>query len=308
MNPLWVRRRLNLILGGGVLVLGAWAAWTGLRPHAPLPLISELPVQQVRQIRIDRVGQVSIELGPRADGRWWMEAPTEAPADPERLNTLLRLPAKVSFGAYPLDRARLGELGLDPPLATVVFNGGRVSVGIGRVNPLNHRRYVRVADTVHLVTDSIGDLYAEDPGALVDRHLVPPGVRLLGLELPGLRVHRGALGVWKSEPPAADPELPTRLVRRWLSATALTVEWRPGDRPRGDGEVRFALEGDRVLSLDIVPRAEAVYLVRRELGLNYRMTPAGARRLLRLGDSEAKATGGRPQRPSQGSTPSAAAQ
>ncbi len=287
MNPLRHRRRQNLALAGMVLALGGWWAWTASRPQETLRLISDLPVRQVRSIRIERIGRPPIRLGLHPDGRWWMEAPVEIPADAGRLDSLARLPAKVSFGAYAWDRVRPGELGLDPPLATVVFNGGRVSVGIGRVNPLNERRYVRVADAVHLVTDTIGDLYAENPGALMDRHLVPPGGRIVGLEIPGLRIRPAPQGGWQAEPGPADPRLPVRLVRRWLTDPALAVVWRPGERLEADGEARLALADGRILDFEIVPQTKGAYLVRRDLPLYYRLSPAGLRRLFEGGHGAA---------------------
>lgn len=280
MNPLRWRLWLNLGLAAVVVALGGWMAWRTLYTVDTLTLISDLPAQQVRSLRIERVGRPSISLGLRGDGRWWMDAPIEIPADPARVNTLIRLPAKASFGAYPLTKTEPAELGLDPPLATVVLNGGRVSVGIGGVNPLNNRRYVLVGETVHLVTDTIGDLYSENAAAAANRYLLPSDVRIVSLGLPGLSIRHRPDGGWETEPPVADTKLAERLVNRWQRDPALLVEWWPRRQLDASSEVVVSLEDGRTLHFAIERRGRVVDLIRRDLDLYYRFSPQAAARLL----------------------------
>jgi len=87
----------------------------------------------------------------KTNQHWRITAPVQIAANDFRINTLLKILNTTSHSRYVADTLELGEFGLQQPLTTIRFNQTEIEFGI--VNPINHYRYVKTGNTVHLVDD-----------------------------------------------------------------------------------------------------------------------------------------------------------
>lgn len=279
MNPLRSLGLTNLALAGGVLAVGGWLIWGAEAPDRARAQVAALDAERVRTLSIDRVGRAGIALERRTDG-WWITAPFSIPADATRVRALLEVPSKTRLATYPLSVVETHKLGLDPPLAALRYQPSGLVIGVGRAHPVDRRRYLLVGREVVLVTDTLGDLYTEDPGGFADRHPVPRGVDIRALRLPGLTVERDLHGLWTATDPAWTQERVKALVGAWTSAASLRVQ-RVSRRTGGDGpRVIVDLDDGRTLDFGVHLTDRELALVRQDPSLVYRFQGDAARVLL----------------------------
>jgi hypothetical protein len=148
-------RRANLWLCAAVALLG-WLAWSGSRtpPPAPPARLLQLDPESVTRIVIEHRG-LDAPLHLQRDAAGWrlLRDGRELPADPVRVDALLRLAGMHSSASYALTDRPREEFGLDPPQLTIQFDA--LEVRFGHQEPLQYRRYVEVDDRLHLVNDTV---------------------------------------------------------------------------------------------------------------------------------------------------------
>lgn len=146
--------RINLALGALVVVLAlvVWWAPSGQVPGVPL---TDLEPRAIREIRVsDRQG---LKFALVRDGdNWRLTHPRVAPADPVQAAALAGLARAVSYRQFPLSDLDPKSLGLDPPGLRMELD--EQVLELGATDPIQDRRYVRVADQVHLIADPIQHL------------------------------------------------------------------------------------------------------------------------------------------------------
>lgn len=283
------RMLLNLALLAAVAVLAlvAWFEPGKERPAEPPP-ITALDKDQVQRIRIERRDKDTVILI-RDGGHWRMERPIRAPAAEFRVDAILRLARETSHARFPVADGELAKFKLEKPMVRLFLD--QVEIDFGTTEPIDGRRYVRVGDTVHLITDAYyyHHLTADAPD-LVSTRLLPPDARPVEIVLPGLVLQRGDDDTWKLTPERDDVSADDihALVDEWRRARALWVE-----RDEGDGEpqgrIRVRIEGSEApIEFQITGREPDLVLTRKDLGLRYRVAADVAGRLLDLPKPEKK--------------------
>jgi len=294
---------LNLALAAAVAGLAA-VLWLepGKETPPPKPKLLAIDKAGVRRIVVERPGREALELQRRGD-HWWLVRPFEVPAARFRAESILGLAGAESESRFEAAEAELARYGLEPPKAVVRFDDA-ATVAVGGTDPIDLRRYVRVDGqrTVHLVRDTFYTELAADAAELVSTRLIPPGWEPVEIAVPGLTVRRGGEGRW--EPDAAHRDASAdalaAFVDAWRTRRALWVE-------RLDKAGRAALaraptvrlrlrragtgreDGDEALlelRYRLVTRESDKGLVREDLGLVWRITPAAAGELLELREPE----------------------
>ncbi|MDO9371010.1 MAG: DUF4340 domain-containing protein [Gammaproteobacteria bacterium] len=285
------RTWLNLALLGGVALLVLVVVYQpGLHTAQPLPRLTALVPANITHLRIERDGAAPIALERKAQD-WIMTAPVRMPANTFRVETVLQVAQAESHARMDAATVRLAEFKLDKPRVQLWFDA--TEIAFGATEPLNGRRYVRLGDSVHLISDTVYfDLIGEFT-AFADSALLAPQSqnRLTQLDLPALRLVRVGEGGWMQAPnrmhappePEVSMDRVNALLDAWRRARAIQV--RPYVTPVSAGAepenvIFIHLEdAEQPLRFDIVSRTPDLVLARADLGVQYHF-PAGAIRKL----------------------------
>ncbi|HHH45095.1 MAG TPA: DUF4340 domain-containing protein [Gammaproteobacteria bacterium] len=266
MKSRWI---VNLLLLVAIVILGLVTYYQpGVEQPAERAAITPLKKAQVHRIHINRPIRDDLVLVKSDNGNWQIEHTPRLPADRLQMNALLRLAEQPAVRSYPASELELDQLQLDPPYATVILND--TAVEFGNLEPIEGLRYVRVADQVHLIPDNYLQLIELSYTQFVRRALFAKGARIDAIRLPGLSLRKED-GKW-----AIDPEQDVSaddlqaFVERWQNASSINTRAAdPLDNPEiinitlanHAGEIEFA----------IAARKPELILVRRDLGIQYRM-------------------------------------
>ncbi|MGM0593617.1 MAG: DUF4340 domain-containing protein [Pseudomonadota bacterium] len=271
---------INLLL---LLVVAALALVAVFEPgiEAPQkkPSLLGLEREAVKHIHIQRQERPDIELQRDGDG-WRLLQPVEARASGFRIDSLLRVTDSKSLGTFAADTAMLSDYQLDTPKVVLTLNRD-TTIAFGNNTPLDHRRYVLLDDTVHLVSDTI---YYHLVGAyptFVSQRPLPQGAQIEAITMPGLAL-RWQENRWQrsAEDVNASADDIARLIDAWRYASALQV--KPYDESEGEA-VTIRLQGEkRPVKLLITAREPDLILARPELGIQYHFPAESATELLQL--------------------------
>jgi hypothetical protein len=286
------RTLLNLAMAGIVIGL-ALAAWfrPGLEPPpVPQPL-TQLSPAQVNHIRITR-RQHSPLAFTRQDDAWLLDGEPPLPASPFQVHALLALLQAQADRHYPAHTLNPGELGLDPPQASIILDD-TTTLLIGNTEPLDNMRYVHYGTNVYLVDDRYQHLINADRTNFIERRLLDASAVITRLTLPDLELARAADGHWELTPdyPDISADAIQQLLGNWQQASALYVRpHEPGTAPR---QITLELaDSDTPLVFGLVARAPELVLARPDLGIEYHFSNGAGERLLELGPTAQSATTG----------------
>ncbi len=267
-NLISSRTRINLYL---LVVMGAIGAIIYLRPGKTpesLPTLTMLRAEDITRITVQRELKPEIKLELRETG-WVITAPLEIDASMARVNTLLGLAAAPSLARYSARDRQLADFGLAPSLSSVILN--TIPIHVGRIHPVNNRRYLLIDDTVHLVRDNLYDIYMAEPATYVSNRLVPAGRRLTHLRLPGLYLVQDVKGGWSVQ--SGDPRLPvkqiTALIEAWEHATAQWVQ--PYEGQHTGAQISIQLDDGQTREFHITATAPQLVLAYPKLNLQYHL-------------------------------------
>ena len=274
------RLLLNLLL---VAVAAGLALFIYLQPgKAPQPepaAMSDIVADAVTTIRLTRQQAEPVAFS-RRDGRWFIQAEPELPADAFQVNTVLALASATTDRQYPARDLDLASMGLSPAQATAVLDDTRFD--IGTTDPLDKRRYVMTGNTVYLVPDRYQHLLNARYTNFVERRLLPTDATVTSLTLPQLSLTLTADNLWQLQPtdPAVSADAIRALVSAWENAQALYVREYTGE----PGEAVRTRLADSADSLDwVLLKTEAdIVLARPDWGIQYHLPVEAGRKLLEL--------------------------
>lgn len=278
---------LGLLLLIGLLVLLVIYE-PGIEPPQEKPPLLDIDREAVNTIRIERQGQETVALHRDESGNWNLTAPVAIGASDFRISSLLRITEQKSLSSFPADSERLAQYGLDSPQATLTLND-KVKLAFGHNSPLDQRRYVQINDQVHLINDTLYYHLIGNFTTFVRQELLPPGISLTALSLPGLTV-RWQEERWQVEPKPASfsADQVTRLIDAWKLASAVQVKPYDGKEgetitiePRGEGGP---------LTFLLTARSPDLVLARPELGIQYHLAESSGEGLLMLRPLEESAS------------------
>lgn len=271
---------LNLFMLLLVAGLAALVLW-GPEPNTAQEEISltSLETDDVERIVIAFHDKPSVSLV-RSGGQWFVDNPQRWPADSERVARILALAEMRSHARYPASQIDDAELQLAPPRIVVTLGDTRFE--FGGQEALNHYRYVRIGDWVHLVTDTVIHQLSDHPESFADRRVLPRDAQITGLNLPGFSLTRDEKGTWHSEPPA--PKLSqdslNQFIDGWRYARALEVT--PASEAPAEAITIQLQNPTRTLRLELIEHQQDLILERRDLGLRYVFDAGQRERLLQL--------------------------
>jgi hypothetical protein len=275
------RTLLNLALALLALLLAA-VVWLrpGLEPETAPAAITALEPGQVSSINITRLQGAPLGFS-KQDGAWFLDGDPHVPADAFQLRAILALLQAASIRSYPAEALDLIGLGLDPPQASVMFNGTRVA--IGNIEPIDRLRYIKTDTTIHLVEDRYQHLLNAGFNNFVRRHLLPEEASIIALQLPGLSLQLGDDINWQRIPddPDTSADAINALLNNWLRASALYVRrFEPGAY---EDTISLTMRGENEpVVFTLISREPDLVLARPEWGIQYHLAADAGAGLLSL--------------------------
>jgi hypothetical protein len=267
------RLALNLGLLALIAVLTAVAVLKPGKKEEPQPTLVAGELNSLNRVTLQNKDTLTFE---KKDGLWVLTAPFAAPVNQVRMRQLVEVGQAVSSARYPIKPEELAQFGLDRPQATLML--GDTTLKFGNTDPINMRRYVRIGDTLHLVDDNFFHHLTASATDYVDKKLIPEGAKIRQIELPGLKIMKGAGGHWTAEPAGDSKTDWAELASTWATARAIEVKRLEKDAPGETIRVTFN-EGSPIEFL-ILRKQPSLTLARRDLGLQYEITADTARDLL----------------------------
>lgn len=289
------RNLLNLGMLLLVAVLAVVAIYEpGIEAEKSPPSLLAMAPDGIRHILIERSDQEPVELERVSDGSWQMIKPITIAANAFRMESLLRITEQKSLGSFPAREGELTSFQLDKPRVTLTLNGD-TAITFGGNTPLDQRRYVRLGNTVHLISDTLYYHLIGSYTTFIDNRPLPAGSEPTAITLPGLSVTQ-AEGKWQvtPKPEGFSADQVTALIDHWKYASAIQV--KPYDGTKGE-VITVTLKGsEKPLPFLLTARTPELVLARPDLGLEYHLADSSADELLKLspvkkedGKDEAKA-------------------
>lgn len=272
------RLLLNLLLLAALAILVAVAYFEpGKEPETTAAPLLDLSEEEITRLELQRPNRPPLRLE-RQGGRWRVTGDPPLAAADFQVNSLLRLAEERPQRSYRAGELDLAQVGLADSQTSVRFND--ILVRFGDTDPIDRLRYVALGDQIHLVSDLYHYLVVAPETSFLDRRLLPGDAQIQTIELPGHRLGREESGAWRLEP--EQPELATDdlqgWVEEWSRASALEVARAEGQATGETLTVELA-DGNRI-PFQIITRDDQQVLLRTDLGLEYRLSPHSAERLL----------------------------
>ena len=283
------RNLLNLALVACAIVLALIIYLKpGLEPvDAPQPLTRELAAIDANEIQIDRLTREPLSFRKRNEHWLLVSGETPLAAAEFQIKALLHVLQSNTLSSYPADTLDLAELGLQPPQASVTINDFKILFGI--TEALENRRYLQVNDTVFLVKDQYQHLINADWSNFVERKLLPAGLAITRLQLPGLQLQPGDDGQWQVSPerPGVSADAIQQLLDHWSTATALYVRRYDNTHSFETIHIEAGAE-DAAVDFLITAHSPELVLARPELGIQYHLSSGMENTLLTLQEAPAE--------------------
>ena len=202
------------------------------------------------------------------------------PANAIKIESLLELTATTSHARLPLPADHLDQFGLAPPKASLWLDD--TELAFGTTEPIDHRRYLRVGDTIHLIDDRYYQHLRTTPEGYVSLELLPGAPALRAIHTPQWNLDRSDDGEWTPTPqqPGLSADTLLEKVDAWRRAQAIQVS-KLADGGTQATRIELFPEGEteaRVFMLRDAP--DGPLLARPDLGLEYHLPESARARLL----------------------------
>ncbi len=139
-------------------------------------LPADLSMEQVEHIQLSRPDGTDIRLR-RGTGGWWLDAPLDLPANPQRVQTLLSILSTPTHAEFPAAESELNRFALLAPRLSLRINS--LDFYFGTTESLYSRRYVRFRDSVYLLDDYLYPVLNLPAQFFASRRPLPTGAQVL---------------------------------------------------------------------------------------------------------------------------------
>lgn len=278
------RMLLNVWLAVALLIL-VWIVWQepGHAPKPPSVKLTTMTPSDIDKIVITN-NNGTITLIKQGD-TWQLSQPVEIEANSVRVDDMLELLQTESLSRFPVADRNLSEYGLAKPAVKVRFNDTEIL--FGGLTPVDKQRYVKLGDTINLITDRYMFELTGDAAAWASRNLVPPGKQIVTLQLPDRKLSKNDKGIWGETPAEKDvsPDALQTLVNEWSQVQALRVTTY--EKHTDQGEVVIGImDQSQPLRYRIIARKPELILARPEIGMQFHVAAEQADRLLSVKSSK----------------------
>lgn len=270
---------LGMLIAVGLLILVV-VYEPGKTPPPKQPPITTLKQDDINHVHITRTTDEDIILE-KQNGKWQMLQPYALPTNEFRVESLLRLVEAASHSKHNLKDLDPAKFGLDKPRATITFNK-KIRIGFGKSEPMQHRRYISVNDSMHLITDTFYYQVAGKATNFASHALLPAESKLVALTLPGLKLELKD-GKWQVTPKPENysADSITELLNEWHHSQAIGL--KKVAATKGKAAIRIRLEGkDSPIEFILQKNEAETFMTRKDSNIQYTIASDVADRLLKL--------------------------
>lgn len=194
------RNLLNLILFIIIIVLVIFVIYEPKSNDLPPPpTLTNLKSSDIKHLTINRpfaaIPERQIEFEKTQDG-WMMLKPHSMPANIFRIESILKILSTVSFSQNDLTQLNEEKFGLNKSKVTLTFNKNTALV-FGHNKSLKNHRYINIANTLHLISDTFFYQLGEKSDSYVSHQLISEQRNIKSIHLPNITL-RLVDGRWLS--------------------------------------------------------------------------------------------------------------
>lgn len=266
-----------------IVVTLFWYNNTTFEPHIPATTLSNLHVDDINQIIIQRDNRDPIELHKSVSG-WNITHPIQTQANKTRVKLLLSvltLPVHSQF--KPEYSQSLSQFGLEHSKVSLQLNN--LLFNFGDTESISKRRYVKHNDTIYLIDDNISPLLNATIASFINNRLIYPSDKISKLTLPQLvngDITLNSLpltiininGTWQttSSSQSLSADQLTALIDAWQHAQALQVfplsEMMLSELPPSNASLWLKSQ-TKPLELFISSNANSIFIINKKAKLKY---------------------------------------
>ncbi|CAH9019449.1 DUF4340 domain-containing protein [Candidatus Nitrosacidococcus sp. I8] len=263
--------------------------------------LTSINADKINTIKIAQTqSQNEIRFERKEKGIWEIATPIQAPANIVKVETLLSILKTSSYSHYSVENLNLGELKLSSPEINLYLND--IKFSFGATEPINHRRYVLLKDTVHLVDDIVFPSISGNSAKFVDPALLPGNKEITEIHLPLITTSGGnpnvdvkhtiilkqEKGHWAAEG-TTNHKFSTgsivKLIQAWQDQTTRQVDLRGNKAVLATIEV-IQGEGTNPIRFELLSDLPQLILARPDFGVQYNLPALAWKNLFQLMQEE----------------------
>lgn len=299
-------RAINLVLFIMIVALGL-IVWLDPFPpetpkYSPLTAIDPADVVKISLLKSGNTAfSVTKQIGDSSSG-WQISEPLQIPANPLKINQLLNLLNTNSLRQYRIKSNNLAKLGLARPAWEIVFqtkvmppsgqssqgaqDSNTITIGFGKTEPVEQKRYVLVNNTVHLINDRVSQFNFGTPLMLANLDILPVDKSVKEVHLPN-KVIRRVDGQWQSSSPSErnmSQSAYKKFIDEWRYAQASRVALADNSEITSDATpVTVVLEkAEQPVHFMVESSGQDFIVTNKDWGVRYYLTGGAGEKLLHL--------------------------
>ncbi|MDH5396430.1 MAG: DUF4340 domain-containing protein [Gammaproteobacteria bacterium] len=256
------------------------------KPVTP-PLLTKLQASEITHLSI-KIDNKELEFN-KTEAGWMMLKPFRQPANPFRIDSILKLLSAVSLSQNNMATLQPKEFGLDHPAAIVSFNKD-TAILFGNNNSLKHHRYVQINSDLHMIADTFYYQLAAKAESFIDHQLIPKDQKIIKLVLPGLTLAKNDAS-WSVKP------MPTRfsmdavnqLIDEWQLSQAYDIAYHKNKINSQAGtksDITIDLSNNKTLRFTIEKSSDDFSLLNIDTGIQYILSKDRRDKPLKLPEPE----------------------
>ena len=277
------RLLLNLFLFFGLAVLVSLAIYEpGKNQASDIITISSLNTNTIQHLKIINSRQQTSEFI-KNENLWFMTQPFSTSANQNRINKLLEILQAVSIAQYPMSSVDANQLQLDMPTLTLSLDN--LTMEFGTTETLSGNRYLKIANTVHLITDRYSYLTHGDATNFVNTKLLPENAEITTLNLPNitLQKHKDDWLINGSEIATSTKKDVQNLLVNWYQANALLITKPKGQHDQQSPLITISImDNNKPIQLIVNKTDDEIIFIRNDTGLRYHFSQELGQKLLLL--------------------------
>ena len=226
--------------------------------------ISAVDKDTVRVITISRQKKSDV-LFEKKDNGWVMLKPYQIRAHENRIATMLNLLSTRSLGQLNVRENDLNKYELDMPQLSLQL--GEEVFYFGNINPLQNRRYVMAAHTIHLIDDRLFPQLQQDTTFFISNKLLPAHITITEIIYPAHKLYNEN-EQWQLTPVINNPVIKNKeLVSNWYQARASKIEKL--DARESNEIILIKTKRNITYRFEIIQSGPQLKLARTDLGFVY---------------------------------------
>lgn len=263
-----------------VVILAALVWYEGIQDTQPVtPTLATVLPSLTHRIRIESPDREAAEFK-HTDNEWRLVKPFNILADPIRIRPILMLYQQPINHVVTIRDQDIKQFSLNPPLLKLTLED--TEIAFGGSQPIDRRRYIRIADELYLIDNSIFIQLNTPAVGFIDRRLLPKDAQPERFIFNGLALFRNDQGEWQSLGNTVKKTRKQLLetVTAWLNERALWVRrLRPDAVPLQTITIHLAGSSQAIVYAVLAYTPELV-LARLDLGVEYHLPGQMAEKLL----------------------------